>query len=174
MYLIVASLSKRAGIILVETDTEARLLARYDAGVRWLSVVNAVLLVAVAGSVVGLEVIGRPEASVESSVRRYADAVGNTDLNAALAEIAPEQRPAWRDWINSQLGNIYEVRGIAVRAPSLLQRLRSGATSGPTEVTNVIDVDRAFPDQFYQATTRVPVQESGGSWFLGQPLLSDQ
>ena len=150
------------------------MLARYDAAVRWLWLVNAVLLLGVAVSAVGLEVLGRPEASVESRVRRYSDAVGNSDLDAALAEIAPDQRGGWRDWIGSQLGNIYEIRGIAVRAPSFLERLRTRVTGGPTEVTVVIDVDRAFPDQFYQATTRIPVEQSGGTWYLAQPLLSDQ
>jgi hypothetical protein len=142
--------------------------------VRHLWLLTGVLLVAVAAAVLGLEVVGRPESSVEASVRRYADAVGNSDLDAALAEIAPDQRATWRDWIDGQLGNIYEVRGIAVRAPSVLERLRTHAGAGPTEVTTVIDVDRAFPDQYYQGTTRVPVEQVGGVWYLAQPLLSDQ
>ena len=146
-------------------------MIRYDPAVRTLVLLNALLLAGVAVAVLVEEAVSRPESAIESSVRRYADAMGNSDLDGALAEIAPDQRPTWRDWIAGQLGNMYEVRGVAVRAPSLVDRLR-GAANAPTDVTVVIDVDRAFPDEFYQATTRVPVQQSGQQWYLAVPLLS--
>ena len=53
---------------------------------------NAALVALVALSVVGIQVLDRAEASVEGSVRRYAAAVTNSDLEGALAEIAPDQR----------------------------------------------------------------------------------
>lgn len=140
-------------------------VGRYDARVRLL-LLNGVLLTAVAASIVAIELVGRPESAVEASVHRYASAVGNQDLQAALQEIAPDQRDSWRDWIDGQLGNIYEVRGVAVRAPSVI--------SPPSEVTTVLDVNRAFPDQFYQATTRVAVEQQNGTWYLARPLLTDQ
>ena len=138
-----------------------------------LALLNAVLMVAIGLGVIGGQVLGRPEASVEGSVRRYASAVSNADLDAAMAEIAPEQRATWRDWVRGQLGNVYDVRGIAVRTPSSAQRLVQGVPAGPFEVTAVLDVNRDYPDQFYQPTARVPVEEAEGRWYLSKPLLAN-
>jgi hypothetical protein len=93
-------------------------------------------------------------------------------VDAALAEIAPDQRATWAPWVRSQLGNIYEVRGVAVRSPSPLERLTQRLPGGPREVTVVLDVDRDYPDEFYQPTTRVPVEPFDGRWYLAAPLLS--
>ena len=131
-----------------------------------------VLLALIALAIVGFEVADRAEASVEGSVRRYAAAVTNSDLDAAMAEIAPDQRERWTDWVRGQLGNVYDVRGIAVRAPSILERVAQRLPGGPREVTTVLDVDRAYPDEFYQPTTRVPVEQFDGRWYLAAPLLA--
>ena len=130
-----------------------------------------VLLAAVALAIVGVQVTDRPAAQVDSSVRRYAMAVASRDLDAAVEEIAPRERGRWREWIADQLGNIYEVRGVAVRAPSLLARAGTGA---PSEVTVTLDVDRGYPDEFYQPTTRVPVVQVDGRWYLVEPLLAPE
>jgi hypothetical protein len=127
----------------------------------WL---NAALLAVVAVVIVGVEVWDRPEAAVETSVRRYADAVTAGDLQAAMAEIAPDQRDQWNAWVQGQLGNQYIVTGVAVRAPGLLAR--------PREVTVDMDVNRDYPDEFYQASPRVSVVEADGRWFLAAPLLA--
>jgi hypothetical protein len=127
----------------------------------WL---NGVLLALVALAIVGVEVADRGHAAVEASVRRYAEAVTSSDFDAAMAEIAPDQRSRWSDWVRSQLGNVYEVRGIAVRSPGVL--------GGPTDVTTVLDVDRDYPDEFYQPTTRVAVANLSGHWYLEAPLLA--
>jgi hypothetical protein len=123
-----------------------------------------ILVALVAVAIAGVEALDRPEAAVEASVRRYATAVTNADLNAAMAEIAPDQRAAWSDWVQGQLGNVYDVTGIAVRAPALL--------ATPTEVTVFLDLNRGYPDEFYQPTARVPVEEVDGQWYLGAPLLA--
>lgn len=127
----------------------------------WL---NAALLLLIATAMVGVEIADRPQASVEASVRRYAAAVGNGDLDAAMAEIAPSERAHWSDWVNGQLGNVYDVTGVAVHAPSLV--------AAPTDVTVDLDVNRAYPDQFYQASPRVAVQSADGRWYLAAPLLA--
>jgi hypothetical protein len=127
---------------------------------------NGLLLAVIALSVVAVQLLDRGQAAVEASVRRYATAVSNADLDAAMAEIAPDQRPHWQDWVRGQLGNVYDVRGIAVRSPSLLQ--------GPFEVTAVLDVNRDYPDEFYQPTAKVPVEEVDGHWFLAKPLLATE
>jgi hypothetical protein len=125
---------------------------------------SLVLLALAAASIVGVEAWDRPDAAVEASVRRYATAVSSSDLDAAMAEIAPQQRPRWRDWVQSQLGNVYDVTGIAVRAPWLLAR--------PTDVTVDLDINREFEDEFYQATPRVGLEEVDGRWYLAAPLLA--
>jgi hypothetical protein len=56
------------------------------------------------------------------------------------------------------------VTGVAVRTGSILGR--------PTDVTTDLDIDRAYPDQYYQASTRVPVEEVDGRWYLSAPPLA--
>ena len=137
-----------------------------------LTLLNGLLLAAIGVAVVGGQVLDRPEASVEGSVRRYAAAVSNADLDGAMAEIAPGQRAMWVDWVRGQLGNVYDVRGIAVRSPSVIQRVVDRMPAGPFEVTAALDVNAAFPDQFYQPSTRVRVEELDGRWYLSSPLLA--
>jgi hypothetical protein len=129
-----------------------------------LLILNVVLLAGIAAAIVGVEVWDRPESAVESSVRRYASAVTAGDFDAAMAEIAPSQRAAWADWVRGQLGNEYAVTGIAVRTRSLL--------GPPTEVTTDVDVNRDYPDEFYQASPRVALAEEDGRWYLSVPLLA--
>ena len=130
---------------------------------------NGLLLLALVAAILGIQVGDRPAGQVDSSVRRYAEAVTRGDLDAAINEIAPPERARWRDWIAGQLGNIYDVRGVAVRAPALLAR---GVPSAPSEVTVALDVDRGYPNEFYQPTTRVPLEQVGGRWYLAEPLLA--
>jgi hypothetical protein len=126
--------------------------------------INGCLLLLVALAILGVQVWNRPVAAVETGVRRYAMAVTNADMDAAMAEIAPEHRASWTDFVHNQLGNLYDVTGVAVRANSLLGR--------PTEVTADMDVNRAYADQFYQAAPRVAVEEVDGRWYLSAPLLA--
>ena len=133
---------------------------------RLLVVVNGILLVSVAVAIVGVEAFDRSETAVEASVRQYAAAMGNSDLDAALAEIAPDQRAGWSDWVQGQLGNTYDVTGVAVHATTLL--------AAPIDVTVLLDIDRGYPDQFYQPTARVDVRQVDGRWYLAAPLLANQ
>jgi len=137
-----------------------------------LIAVNGLLVALVAAAIVVVQVSARAEGSVEAGVRRYAAAVSNSDLDGALAEIAPERRAAWADFVRNQLGNIYDVKGIAVRSPSPLQRLTDRRAPGPFEVTVVMDVNRDYPSDFYQPTTRVPVELVGERPYLATPLLA--
>jgi hypothetical protein len=134
--------------------------------------VNGLLLLATALGVAGVQVLGRDEAGVEASVRRYASAISNGDLEGAMAELAPPERARWQEWVRSQLRNVYDVRGIAVRSPSVLERVFARTPGGPFEVTVVMDVNREFPEDFYQPTTRVPVEDVGGRAYLSAPLLA--
>jgi hypothetical protein len=128
------------------------------------SIAVLVLLAVMGMAIFGVQTLDRRAGAVEASVRRYADAVSNADLDAAMAEIAPPERARWREWVAGQLGNVYEVRGIAVRSPSIL--------AAPAEVTVAMDVNRDYPDVFYQPTPRVGVEEVDGREYLSAPLLS--
>jgi hypothetical protein len=130
-----------------------------------LFVINAVLLALIALAVVGTSAFQRPASNVEAAVRRYADAVSTSNLDGALAEIAPAERDTYQPWLESQLGNVYEVKGIAVRAPAFL----AGA---PYEVTVVLDVNRDDPTEFYEPTTTTQVEQVDGKWYLARPLLA--
>lgn len=127
-------------------------------------IVNAVLLASVAVAIVGVELLDRPASAVEASVRRYTAAITAGDFDAAMAEITPDQRSAWIEWVRGQLGNVYDVTGIAVRTGWLLGR--------PVDVTTDLDINRNYADEFYQATPRVGVQEVEGRWYLRAPLLA--
>jgi hypothetical protein len=35
----------------------------------------------------------------------------------------------------------------------------------------VLDINRGFDDEFYEPTTRVPVEQVDGRWYLSRPLL---
>jgi len=126
--------------------------------------INGVLLLLIAAAILGVEVRQQPATAVEAGVRRYAEAVTRGDLDAAMAEIAPDQRAQWSDFVSNQLGNVYDVTGVAVRTGSVLGQ--------PTDVTTDLDIDRAYPDQFYQASPRVPVEQVDGRWYLAAPLLA--
>jgi hypothetical protein len=140
--------------------------------VRRLVLINGLLLGGLALAVVRTHLALVDEASVEASVRRYAAAVTNADLDGAMAEIAPDRRTRWQEWIRGQLGNVYEVRGVAVRSPSVLVRATQSVQAGPYEVTAVLDVNRGYADEFYQPTATVPVEQFDGRPYLGAPLLA--
>ena len=134
-----------------------------------LVVLNGVLLALMAFAVGVYGLVARTDSAIGGSVRRYAVAMSEADLEGAVAEIAPSRRAAWRAWIEGQLGNVYEVRGVAVRSPSILQ-----GNGSPFEVSIVLDVNREFPDYFFQPTPRVPIEQVDGRWYLSQPPLADR
>jgi len=139
-----------------------------------LVAVNAVLLLLTALAVVVFGLVARADTAIAGSVRRYAAGLSSSNLDAALAEIAPSHREMWRDWISGQLGNVYDVRGVAVRSPSLLQRARGVEAGGAYEVSIVLDVNREYPTFYFQPTPRVPVEQVDARWYLSQPPLAER
>ena len=81
--------------------------------------INGGLLVLVAAAILAVQVWDRPVAAVETGVRRYATAVTNADLDAAMAEIAPDQRAAWSDFVRHHLGHFFADRFRAAAAAAL-------------------------------------------------------
>lgn len=138
---------------------------------RWV-VVNGVLVLLVGLVVLVVQVSARDWGAVESSVRRYALAVSSNNAEAALAEIAPDQRARWSGFVTEQLGDHYEVRSVAVRTPSMILRITHSVPMRPIEVTTVMDVNKDAPGGYYQPTTRVPVEIVDGRAYLAAPLLA--
>jgi hypothetical protein len=139
-----------------------------------LLAVNGLLFLALGALAAALEVVDHSSVLVESTVSRYAQAISNNEPDTALAEIAPETRSLDREFVLNQLGNVYVVRVVAVRTPSLLDRLTQPAARGPVDVTVVLDVDPGDPQAYYQPRSTVPVEEVGGRWYLSAPLLAPQ
>lgn len=135
--------------------------------------VNAFLLLAAAAAVLAVQLRDRSAFDVERAVDTYAAAVQSQDLDAAIQEIAPDQRDRWSAWVNDQLGNVYDVKGVAVRTPDLLTRWLQHVPGEPTEATVSVDVNHGDP-AYYQADTLVPVEYVDGRWYLGEPLLAHE
>ncbi len=142
--------------------------------VRPLVLVNGLLLLATAGAIGAVQLLDRTPLAIESAVLRYATAVTYADREAALAELAPDVRDTWAPWVELRLGDRYDVRAVSVRAPSMLDRLLRGVPGTPSEATVVLDVNREVPGAFYQPSTRVPVAQVAGRWYLVQPLLAPE
>ncbi len=140
--------------------------------VRPLVLVNGLLLLAAATAILGVQRLNRASPAVEQAARQYAAAVNAQDLGAALDQVAPDERAAWQGWVAYQMGNRYDVRAVSVRSPSVLDRLSRHASGEPFEATIVLDVNRGVPGRFYQPTTRVPILQRDGRWYLGLPLLA--
>lgn len=138
------------------------------------TVLVGALLVGIVAAIGAETALDRSPGQVEGSITRYATAMAAQDADAAAAEIAPSRRARWRAFLESQLGNIYELRGLGVRTPSVLARLTTGAAAVPTEATAVLDVNRGYPGFFYQPTTRVPLMLEEGRIYLAAPLLAPE
>jgi hypothetical protein len=140
--------------------------------VRSLVGVSLVLLLGLAGAIGYVQLSDRSSRELRAGVERYARALEKQDLQATLEEIAPSHRGEWTEFVRSQLGNIYEVKGFAVRGPSPLERLSQRQGGDATELTVYMDVNRGWPDFFFQPTTRIPVTVEGGRYYLAAPPLA--
>lgn len=138
---------------------------------RWL-VVNGILIALLVGTIATAQVLDRTASQIDATVERYARALESQDLNAALLELAPATRERWAPWVAEQLGNIYEVRAVSIRAPSPLDRLARGTPGLPTQATVIMDVNRGYPEFFFQPATRVSLEQRDGRWYLAEPLLA--
>jgi hypothetical protein len=143
-------------------------------GAHRLVVANGVLLVAIALVIGVVQLRDRSGAQIEAAVDRYAGALAAQDLDGCLAELAPAERARWRDFVRSLLGDRYDVVAVSVRSAPLLDRLLRHADGSPYEATLSLDINRGDPELFYQATTRVPLTQDAGRWYLGAPPLAPE
>ena len=107
----------------------------------------------------------------EMVARRYFAALEASDVEAALVEIEPGARTRWASFVENGVANEYRVVGIAVRQPSLLDRL-GGAPAEPTDVTIFLDITQAVDGVRWQATPQVPLLRIHRRWYLAHPPLA--
>jgi hypothetical protein len=137
----------------------------------WLVVVGALWLLAAGAVAAGALADWRGRAaSPEAPLRTYLAAVTSEDLNAALAEILPDDRADALPFVSDQLGNGYRVLGLGVRQPSLLDRLLGRATADNALITVQLDITQ-YDGETWRTTTSVPVVRTPDGWYLTRPPL---
>ncbi len=158
----------------MDSTTRPRAVAPPWAMGGWLGAVVALWLVGAALVVAGaaLDIAGR-RASPEAPLRTYVSAVTNEDLDAALREITPAARAAAAPFVAEQLGNWYEVRGIGVRHPSLLDRLRGRGADNEALLTVQLDIT-LLSGETWRTTTLVRVVREPDGWYLARPPLQPE
>lgn len=104
----------------------------------------------------------------EPTLRAYLDDLGGQRPDAARAALAPEQREAWRDFVEFQQFNRYRVVSLSVRSPSLLAATLRGLPWRATEATLVVDVTEPS-GLTWRGSTIVPVEWRDGRWLLSRP-----
>ncbi|MBM2812552.1 MAG: hypothetical protein HW416_3311 [Chloroflexi bacterium] len=113
---------------------------------------------------------GRRSDAPEAVARRYFAALESGDGPTALEAIAPEARPSAGSFVAQSLNNEYRVTGVAVRQPSILDRLR-GSPGQPQELTIFIDITEWGTGARWQAGPRVPLVQIEGRWYLARAPL---
>ena len=106
--------------------------------------------------------------SPEGALRAYLADLQSQRLDAALAALTPSAAARWRDFLEFQQFNHYEVVSVAIRSPSLLESLTAGLPWRPTEVTLVADILEPSGIR-WRGSTVVPVDYVAGRWLLARP-----
>jgi len=106
--------------------------------------------------------------SPEGTLRGYLLDLQSQQLEAALAALTPREAARWRDFLEFQQFNQYELISIAVRSPSLLESLSAGTPWRGTQATLVADIVEPSGVR-WRGSTIVPMEYVDGRWFLDRP-----
>lgn len=107
----------------------------------------------------------------EAPLRTYFAAVTTEDLDAALAELLPEARPAAAPFVAEQLGNQYQILGLGVRQPSLLDRLLGRAGDlDRARLTVQLDIT-LVTGETWRTTTTLWARRTPDGWYLERAPL---
>lgn len=109
--------------------------------------------------------------SPEPAVRAYLADLEGQRVEQALAALTPEAAGRWREFVQFQQYNRYQVVSVAVRSPSLLDSLLRGVPWRADQVTLVVDVVEPSGIR-WRASTVVPVRYEQGRWWLERPPLA--
>ena len=103
----------------------------------------------------------------EAVVRAYLDAVERRDLDAALAQLAPEARQEQREQVALQLGNRYRVESLVLGAPSVADRLLG--RPGPAAWAVVAAEVTPAVGSRWRSSSTAELVELDGRWYLARP-----
>ncbi len=106
----------------------------------------------------------------EATVRAYLAAVERGDLDAALAELAPDIREDVREGVALQLGNRYRVESLVLGAPSVVNRLLGRPRAAAWAVV-AAEITPAV-GQRWKSSSTADLVERDGRWYLARPLFA--
>jgi hypothetical protein len=111
--------------------------------------------------------------SPEGTIRRYLADLGAERVEPALAALTPAASVRWRNFVDFQQHNRYDVVSIAVRSPSLLSSLIQGSAWRATQVTLIVDVLEPSGDR-WRGSTIVPAEWRDGRWWIERPPFAPE
>jgi hypothetical protein len=111
--------------------------------------------------------------SPEAALRGYLADLEGRRTEAALAALSTDTAQHWRDFVEFQQFNRYQVVSIAVRSPSLLESLAGGRPWRATEATVVADILEPSGIR-WRGSTVVPVELIDGRWLLKRPPFATE
>jgi len=106
----------------------------------------------------------------EMTVRAYLAAVEHNDLDAALAQLAPDAREPERERVSIQLGNRYRVEALVLGAPSVAKRLlgRSDPPAWAVVAAEIMPVAGAA----WKSSSTADLVQVDGRWYPAHPLFA--
>jgi hypothetical protein len=107
----------------------------------------------------------------EATLRGYLADVEAHRVEEALAVLSPDGG-RWRDFVELQQFNRYEVVSIAVRSPSVIETLVLRRPWQATQATLVADVFEPSGIR-WRGSTVVPVDQIDGRWLLLRPPFAE-
>ena len=120
------------------------------------------------GAVAVSDAAGRRDVP-EEMIRTYFYGLESLDADLSVEQILPEERGRLTPFVENSVGNHYDIVGIAVEWPSLIERA-GGAQPEARTATVFLDITQADGVR-WQAGPRVIVIRRDGRWYLGDAPL---
>ncbi len=109
----------------------------------------------------------------EATLRGYLSDLEADRVEQALEVLTPEATARWRDFVDFQQHNHYEVISIATRSASLLSSALSWSPWRATQATLIVDVTEPS-GQRWRGSTVVPVSWRDGRWQIERPPFATE
>ena len=104
----------------------------------------------------------------EATLRGYLSDLEADRVDRALQVLTPEAAVRWRDFVDFQQHNRYEVISIAPRSASLLSSVVNRSPWRATQATLIVDVTEPSGER-WRGSTVVPVARRDGRWRIERP-----
>lgn len=109
----------------------------------------------------------------EPTLRGYLSDLESDRVDRALNVLTPEATARWRDFVDFQQHNRYEVASIVIRSASLLSSVVSRSPWRATEATLIVDVTEPSGER-WRGSTVVPVAWRDGRWQIERPPFATE